>query len=214
MSLSIKKSGIIETEFFTEFIANAFDKTTYVEPDGSAWIRIVHHNAPKTSRFASSNTFASQVYLDADRWFNASLCNYLSGSWELMVKQMTTSGGTEVKYRWIQTVNPMTTGQFEATKAANVTKITTSGYTNASAYGGCYILNNNTYLCCNNGTSGNWFGAFGCWNVWNEGLPGYGGSAVTTGYMDLYLRIDNTKANLNTTSFGNGFIKSKEIIEI
>jgi hypothetical protein len=32
--------------------------------------------------------------------------------------------------------------------------------------------------------------------------------------MDLYLRIDNAKANLNASSFGTNYIKSKEIIEI
>ena len=215
MSLSIKKSGIIETELFTEFIANAFDTTTYVEPDGSAWIRIAHHNHPDTKRFAQTDSFTTQVYKEADVWFNVSLCNYLSGSWELMVKQATTAGGTEYKWRWIQSVNPMSTGQFEATKAANVTKITTSGYSNASSYGGCYaLINSNTYLCCNNGTNGNWFGSFGCWTLYQGGMPGYSGTIVTTGYMDLYLRIDNAKANLNASSFGTNYIKSKEIIEI
>ena len=141
MSLSVKKNGIIETDLISEFIANSFDKNFYVEPDGSIWMRIVHHNNPSNARFASNNTFTSQVYLDANRWFNASLCNYLSGSWELMIKQVLTSGASEVKYRWIQTVNPMTSGAFDQTKAANVTKITTSGYTNASAYGGVYVLN-------------------------------------------------------------------------
>ena len=68
MSLSIKKSGIIETELFTEFIANAFDTTTYVEPDGTMWIRIFHHNAPGSAGlFASSDTFTTQVYKDANR---------------------------------------------------------------------------------------------------------------------------------------------------
>lgn len=213
MSLNINKNGVISTELYSEFIANTFDPNTYVEPDGSAWIRIVHHNNPANARFASNNTFSSQVYLDADRWFNASVCNQLSGSWELMVKQKTTIDASEVKYRWIQSVSPMTTGAFEQTKAANVTKITTSGYTNVSSYGGCYILNNSTYLCCNNGNSGNWFGAFGCWSVWNNGLPGYGGSAVTTGYMDLYLRIDNSKANFDKSSFGNNYIQCREIQE-
>ena len=212
--MSITKQGIITSSQFTEFISNTYDTNVYIEPDGSAWIRIVHHNHPDTSRFASDASFGTQVYVSADVWFNAALCNYLSGTWELMVKQMTTSGGTEAKYRWIQSVNPMTTGQFEATKAANVTKITTSGYSNPSSYGGCYILNsNNTYLCCNNGTNGNWFGAFGCKVLYQGGLPGYAGVIVTTGYLDLYLRIDS-KSNLSQTSIDKNFIKAHSILEI
>lgn len=213
MGSKITKNGIALTDCHSEFIVNTFDTNTYVEPDGSVWIRIVHHNNPAAARFASTDTFISQVYGSVDIWFNASLCNYLSGSWELMVKQMPATGGTEVKYRWIQSVNPMTSGQFEATKAANVTKITTTGYSNASSYGGAYVLNNNTYICCNSGTNGNWFGAFGAWGTYSSGIPGYAGAAITTGYMDLYLRIDS-KANLSQTSIGSNFIKTKEFIEI
>ena len=211
MSLNINKNGIVNTDLYTEFIANTFDKNLYVEPDGSAWIRIVHHNNPANALFGSGNSFSSQVYLDADRWFNASLCNYLSGSWELMVKQAATSGATEYKYRWIQTTNPMTSN-FDQTKAANITKITTSGYT--SGAGGIYYNNGaNSYFVINNGSNGNWFGAFGCWSAYQGGIPGYPNTTVTTGYMDLYLRIDD-KANLSKTSFGKDYILSKEILEI
>ena len=213
MSLSIKKTGIIETSLFTEFIANTFDTTTYTEPDGSAWIRIVHHNNPGTSNlFASGDTFTTQVYKDANRWFNASLCNYLSGSWEFMIKQTATSGATEYKYRWIQTINPMVAAWADVA-SANITKITTSGYTTFST-GGLYHHGSNTYLCTNNGTQGNWWGAVGSWGTHQSGIPAWAGVVVTTGYCDLYLRIDNAKANLNATSFGTNFVKSKEIIEV
>lgn len=153
MGLSINKNGIINTSLYTEFIANTFDTNTYVEPDGSAWIRIMHHNNPASVRFASNDTFTTQVYKDADRWFNVSLCNYLSGSWELMTKQMAATGGTEQKFRWIQSYNPLT-ATFAQVASANITKITTSGYTSFSS-GGIYPINSSTYLCTNNGTQGN-----------------------------------------------------------
>lgn len=210
--MSITKQGIITSTEFTEFISNTYDTNVYIEPDGSAWIRIIHHNNPTNAKFASTDTFTSQVYKDADRWFNGALCNYLSGSWELLLKQMSATGGTEVKYRWIQTVNPMT-ATFDQTKAANVTKITTSGYGNKSAYGGVYYNNgSNSWLVCNNSTSGNWFGALGCWNAYNGGIPGYD-ATITTGYMDLYLRIDS-KSNLSQTSIDKNFIKTHSILEI
>lgn len=214
MGISIQKTGIIPAELHSEFIANAFDTTTYVEPDGSCWIRIAHHNHPDTSRFDANDPFDSQVYKSQDVWFNVALCNLLSNSWELMIKQKTTDTATEAKYRWIQTINPMTTNAFEQTKAANVTKITTSGYSNPTSYGGCYILNtSSTYLCCNNSTNGNWFGAFGCKVLYQGGLPGYAGVIVSSGYMDLYLRM-NSKSNLNQASIGPNFMKTHEFIEV
>lgn len=211
MSLSINKNGIISTESFSEFIVNTFDKNFYVEPDGSMWIRIFHHNNPANARFDSSDSFTTQVYKDADRWFNVKLCDLFSGPYELIIKQKTTSDATEVKYRWIQTTSPMG-GDFESTKAANITKITTSGYSNIANSGGIYLFNYHTYLVTNNGNNGNWHGAIGCWTIYQEGIPGYHNSIVTTGYMDLYLRIDD-KVNLSKSTFGKNYIQCKDFIE-
>ena len=104
------------------------------ESDNSYWIRIAHHNVPGSGLFSSTDTFASDVYIDKDRWFQGSLCNNLFGPWELMVKQKFTSDGAESKFRWIQTVNPMdgSDNAFEQTKEANITKVSGS----VSGYGG------------------------------------------------------------------------------
>lgn len=215
--MSITKQGIATASYLTEFIASTFDTNTYVEPDGSAWIRIFHHNDPASALFASTDTFTSQVYKDENRWFNVAICNLLSDSWELMVKQALTSGATEYKYRWIQTINPME-GKYSDVVAANITKITTTGYSVVSGAGGLYKYsnsntNNYTYLVIANSSSGNWFGAMGAWVAHSDGIPGYPNSVVTSGYMDLYLRID-AKANLNLTSIDKNFIKTKSFNEI
>ena len=212
MSLNINKNGVISTEFYSEFIANTFDPNVYVEPDGSAQIRIFHHNNPTNARFESNDTFTTQIYKDADRQFNVKLCDLLSNSQELMVKQKTTSNDTETKQRQIQTTTPMG-GTFDSTKAANVTKITTSGYSNNTSAGGAYVLNSNTYIVINNASNGNQFGAIGSQNAHQGGIPGYPNTVVTTGYMDLYLRIDNSKANFDKSSFGNNYIQCREIQE-
>lgn len=213
MSVQIGKNSVIKIDTFSEFLENTYDKTIYIEPDNSAWIKIVRHNNPANARFASSDPFISQVYKSADMWFNVALCNQISDTWELMVKQKTTSDATETKWRWIQTVNPMT-ATFDQTKAANVTKITTSGYTNTSYAGGAYYNNgSNTYLVINNSTNGNWHGALGCWTLYQGGIPGYPNTIVTTGYQDLYLRMD-THTNLMQTKFGNNFLTTNELNEI
>ena len=210
--MSISKQGIVTAPYLTEFIANTFDTNTYVEPDGSAWIRIFHHNNPANAQFESTDSFTSQVYKDVNRWFNVSLCNLISGSWELMVKQKTTSSATETKYRWIQNYNPMI-ATYDQTTLANVSINTSSGYSTVTNYGGIYYKNASTYLCVNNANSSNWMGAIGSWNIWHSGIPGWGSTEVTSGYLDLYLRID-AKANLNLTSIDKNFIKTKSFNEI
>ena len=171
-----------------------YDINIYTESDGSKWRRIAHQNNPTSYKFASNNTFSTGVYIDANRWFDVDYCNQLT-SFELMIKQKATSSSTEEKYRWIQSYNPMT-ATFAQVAAANVTKITTAGYS-TSSYGGLYPINSNTYLCANNGTQGNWWGAVGSWNAHQGGIPAWNGVIVTTGYVDLYVRV--TDANISNS---------------
>ena len=188
--MAISKQGIVSTSTASEFLVNKFDTNTYVESDGSVWIRISHHNNPQTNgRFASTNDFTKPLYLDANRWFNCQLLSFLSGQWELMVKQKATSSSTETKYRWIQTKNPYSAVYADVT-AANVTKVSVPSDA-VAAIGGMYKINSSTYFCITNGSNGNWFGAVGAWGVYGNGIPGYPNTAVTTGYLDLYMRIDN-----------------------
>lgn len=170
-----------------------YDPNVYIEPDGSAWVRIFHHNNPVNARFTSSDTFATSVYKDANRWFNVQVCDNVT-TWEFMLKQRAESTTTtESKYRWIQTVNPMT-ASYEDVAAASITKITT-GYSNFS-HGGLYKKNGSTYLCTNNGTSSNWWGAVGAWTLSSGGNPSWASTVVKSGYIDLYLRIDNITTTL------------------
>lgn len=209
-STKILKTGIAKAQLVSELLTNQYDNNFYIEPDGSVWVRIVRHNNPASYKFNSTDPFTTKVYIDENRWFKASLCNKISGSWELMCKQKATSDSAETKYRWVQSYNPMT-ATFNQTTASNVTVNTSAGYT--SGHGGLYYNNGtNSYLVRNNGTNGNWWGSVGCWTDWNGGIPGFGGATVTTGYVDLYLRIDNT--NVDLASFGINNISAKQLIEI
>lgn len=178
-----KASGIYPVSYL-------YDRTVYEEPDGSKWLRIAHHNGPNTRRFTSSDSFTTYIHTNEHLFFDVSWCNTFT-QWELMVKQKTTSGATEQKFRWIQNYNPMT-ATFDNTKKANVTHNTSSGYTVPSGnWGGLMKINSdNTYLCGNNGTNGNWWGAIGCKVLYSGGLPGWSSQMVTTGHLDLYIRID------------------------
>ena len=50
---------------------------------------------------------------------------------------------------------------------ANITKITTDGYSSSpSSWGGLYAKKGSAYLTANNGNSGNWWGAVGSYSVY------------------------------------------------
>jgi len=163
-----------------------------VEPDDSRWIHIAHHNNPGNGKlFSKTDKFAQGVFLDDDRWFNIYAGVQNLSSFEFLVVQKTTSTATETKYRWTQTKSPLTAKYNDVAPSA-VTRITTSGYTNG-AQGGLYILNNDyTYMSIADGNSGDWFGAFGAYTPSQNGIPGYPNTFITSGYIDLYVRIPGT----------------------
>lgn len=188
----ITKTGLIKSGACSEwsFIQSLkYDPELYIEPDGSAWIHIYHHGNPAAGSFSSSNTFATSCYLDKNRWFNATqICNQID-KWEFLIKYRYTVDGTEYKERWIQTKNPEN-AVFGDVDAADITRITTDGY-RVGTWGGLYKKNGSAYWVMNNGNNGNWWGATGAFSIYQGGIPGYGGSVTTTGYNDLYVRIDN-----------------------
>lgn len=191
-----------------------YDNNIYMESDGSFWYKIFHHNNPASNMFASTDTFTAGAYDSVNCWFNV---NYLtktgvsSGSYELMVNQQLTTGGTVYKYRWIQTIDPMS-ATYAQTVAANTIYNTGSEYT-ATGYGGLYRKSGNTYLCGNNGTSSNWWGAIGSWTKFGGGIPAWNGQVVTTGYMDLYIRIQFGDTDGNFKIYNSSTVYTQNMSE-
>ena len=112
-----------------------------------------------------------------------------------MVKGKTTSAATEWKIRWIQTTNPMS-AVYADVSSSKVTKVTTDGYSSSpSSWGGLYAnKGSKTYLSTNNGSSTSWWGAVGAYSAYQGGIPGWSTTTqtvTTTGYNELYVRIDN-----------------------
>lgn len=100
---SISKNGLTHTKTITQYDEISkycqYDNALYFEPDGSAWIHIYHHNDPGAGSFASTDTFSTGVYKDANRWFDGTqVCNALP-QWECLIKYAYTAGGTEYKER-------------------------------------------------------------------------------------------------------------------
>lgn len=199
---AVRKNGITEIQNISEFDALSYlkyDSNLHIEPDGSVWVHIYHHNHPNLGSFASTDTFATSVKKDENRWFNGTqVCNQLN-KWEFLIKYAFTEGGTEYKERWIQTKNPES-AVFGDVDAADITRITGEDY-KTGTWGGLYKKNSSAYWVMNNGNSGNWFGATGSFSIYQGGIPGYGGGTVTTtGYNDLYVRIDNVLSTVSTNS--------------
>lgn len=102
-SINVEKSTIVHGSNFDENIIGKYlkyDPEVYIEPDGSAWVRVFHHNNPSAGSFASTNTFTTGAYIDENRWFNVNVCDHLD-KWEFMIKGRFTIDGEDWKIRWI-----------------------------------------------------------------------------------------------------------------
>lgn len=216
--ISVKKNGIVSAAEFVESDILAtlkYDKNIYVEPDGSMWVRVYHHNDPNTNgKFSTANSFTIGCYIDEHRWFNVNLCDYLD-KWEILIIQKLTSTSSEVKYRWVQTTNPMS-ATYEDTVSTNIILNTSTGYT-APAYFGLWCGQHSSWLHTHGSATTSWWGAIGPWADYNGGTPSFDGSnKVTTGCTDLYVRIDNvTLTTADKTQFKkNGLVISHEFIEM
>lgn len=218
--VEFKQTGIINSGYLNEHPI-FFDYNLYSEPDGSLWLRIFHHNNPSSGVFSSTDPFYTDAfYKDSNKWSNLIFCNYLnytdgSGSWEFLVKQKLTSSSTEQLLRWTQKYNPRT-ATYANVAYSNITRNTSSRYTQIN-WGGIHNNGSQTRISVNNGTSGNWYGAIGSWTQWQGGIPSMIDAAITTGYLDLYIRVDNISLRNNLTikpSIATNAISANNLIEL
>lgn len=214
--VSIAKTGIVSCTNVSS-LPIKYDNSVLIEPDGSCWAHIGHHADPGTYKFASGDPFSTGVWKDARRFLDPSICNNVD-KWEFLVVQKKTSNGSVERYRWSQPVNPNTTN-YSGTVASTITRYGTADGYNSSSYGGMYYNGgNNSYYVCNNGTSGNWYGAIGCWSDFQTGIPAYNGGGIKDGgYIDLYIRIDNVTFSTGRSSCsldkGGKGVLSPEFVE-
>lgn len=207
----IKTTGVLTTNNFREEGGPAivqYDHTIYTEPDGSRWVHIFHHENPTNAKFSGGTSDWSEgKYIDSTRWYDIEKILNNSLQYEFLYKQKTTAEASEVKYRWIQPINPLV-ATWEDVKPGTCTYNTSSGYTNSS-YGGMYLFKtSNLHMCIANGTKSNWYGGLGACSAYNGGIPGFPNTTVTTGTIDLYIRIFPETAIVN-----NSNITSTEFIE-
>ena len=163
----------------------------------TVWRLLVNHNNPASNLFSSSDNFNTCFSRSNLTWELPLISKLLDTRYEFMIYQRQQSGsGSAEKYRWVQYINPYD-AVFGDVDAADVSKVTSTGYTvSGSNYGGIYKINNsNSFMVANNGTNGNWWGAIGAQTAFQGGIPGYDGKVITTGFLNLYIRIDNLRKN-------------------
>lgn len=227
---SIKAPVIYEDDSLTtsQVLSNGVQKTPYISEiveldDGSKWIQIMHHDTKKATNLFSSGDAAltKSVFKNSDCWCDFPLINEIGlydSKYEFFLVQEKYNGKF-TRYRWSQTVNPIT-ATFDNTKynSSGITQIENM----PSTYGGMYkSATGKTFFNMNNNTSGNWYGAIGCYASWSQtisgtsyaGIPGFADSdsAVAVGVVDLWMRIN--PANARYRELRGGVILTNQIYE-
>ena len=228
-------SSIVENDYMQYL---KYDHNIYFEPDGSAWVHIYHHNAPYNNGVfthtdgtkVSMDEFDEGIYLDEHRWLNMELCNYVN-TWEILTVRRYSSANDFTVNRWVQPANP-TIAAYEDVTNAKLTKRTTGYVTDKNetgvysnySYAGYYrntLSGQQSYIIASN-KSTTWYGAVGArqyWSTTRKDTTGFNSTStnngISTGSVDLYLRIDNitftTPTKTKVTEYGTW--STHEIIE-
>lgn len=203
----IHQTGLIKINNFIEAdFGESESSKIMVASDGAKFLQILHHNNPASNLFTSANCWcnnSTNLYSNLVLLKNASWLTGLS-EWEFIECEKITSDATESQYRWKQTNNPALTSTLSGYEVISGNPPRSMG-----------LINTETYSAMHQGPS-TWYVACGCYTAWNGGIPGASSTAITTGYLDLYVRIPDSvlgtladKVRFYTTS-----ITGKQILEV
>ena len=100
------------------------------------------------------------------------------------------------KHRWKQTVNPFTATYDNVSTSQNIAPVLGDGYVNGGIRGLFRQTNpNSTFFAITGSKNTHWYGATGSWTAYQGGIPGYPDTVITTGCVDIYVRIDSLNDN-------------------
>lgn len=189
----ILKTGIVKIDNFLEI-----NDKLKVLSDGSVFLQILHHNAPASNLFTASN-----CWLNNDTNLYSALIMLKNTSWlqnlaeyEFLVCEKGTSSGTEHQCRWKQTSNPALSSTLSGYSVISGNSTRSWGLMNKNSYG-CFHNGSTWWCCCGSYT---YTGSSG-------GIPGFE-DIVTTGYLDLYVKIPNEMIKGNIADFVKLYAKS------
>lgn len=157
----------------------------YLEYRDCLWVKVLHHNRPASNIFTTANAknintenLFSKLYLfdDTTRFKST------SGKYEFMVREKLESTSTENIGIWSQTSSPT------ANAIAGYTQIYTSTGSWPRSFG---LTHQSANAVFDDSGSSTWWCSCGCNTAYQGGIPSFWG-ICKTGYLDLYIRVDNT----------------------
>jgi len=182
----IRKNGVVETGLIVEGQANKFKALS----DGSIWVQLLHHNNPASNLFTASNCWnydnGTNLYSALFLLKNGDFKNS-QGQYEFLACEKLTSASTETLFRWKQTSNPSVSSTITGFSAIS----------GSSFYNYRGLLTNGNYGCMHNGST--WWGCCGSYTPYQGGIPGFS-NIITSGYLDLYVRVTENTVKGATTS--------------
>ncbi len=204
---SIEKTGMVSVKNFIESSDNL-----KLMADGSVFMRLLRHNNPTSKLFTANNCWLNTT--DPDLYSSLILLKTVDwmrnlDTYEFLACEKLTSDGTEAQYRWKQANNPATTPTASGYQSVSGSAThLTAGLANAGTHG-CFDINGSNWWCC-----------CGCYTHYTyegaTGIPGFN-NLVTTGYIELYIRIPDEmiKGSIDGgTKFFNQSIVSGKFKEI
>lgn len=157
----------------------------YLEYRDCLWVKVLHHNRPASNIFTTANAknintenLFSKLYLfdDTTRFKST------AGKYEFMVREKLESTSTENIGIWSQTSSPT------ANAIAGYTQIYTSTGSWPRSFG---LTHQSANAVFDDSGSSTWWCSCGCNTAYQGGIPSFWG-ICKTGYLDLYIRVDNT----------------------
>lgn len=156
----------------------------YLSYSGCTWLKVLHHNTPATNLFTAANgkrnddkdLYSRLGLFDSNTNFRMPNNNY-----EFLVREKLESTSSQNEATWVQTSNPT------ATTATGFQKITPSSNLPRS-----FALTHTSANAVFDDSGSTWWCSCGCNTAYQGGIPGFWG-IVTTGHIDLYIRVDDTK---------------------
>jgi hypothetical protein len=200
---SVAKTGVVSSVGFTELSSR-----TRILNDGSVWFHVLHHENPAdtTNMFTSSNcwNYDNGSTLYSSLWILKNNDWIQDGKYELLAAEKLTNTSTESLYRWKQTSNPALTSTITGFEVIAGSGSQFKGLKTTGSYGAMH--NGAAWYCC-----------FGAYQQYQGGVPGFTNTSVTTGSLDLYIRVPyvSAKGAVSTiASFYQNDINASQVLEV
>ena len=160
-------------------------RKNYMVHSGCTYVRVLHHNAPASNLFTTANRKnieTENLYSKLGLFDDPNAFKSKDGKYQFMVREKLEASSTENVGIWTQTSCPT------ASTLAGYTQIWSSTGSWPRTFG---LTHQDDRAVFDDSGSTTWWCSCGCSTAWSGGIPGFYG-VVKTGYLDLYIRVDNT----------------------